>query len=85
MERSGRRPCPECVKRYHAGKQDTIHYIPQGREMCVYCEDPDFVEKVRAHKDRLNRKKNAAIHRQYDRAHPTVKRVINGKWKEVRR
>lgn len=82
-ERAGRHPCPSCVEKYHSGKQDWIHYIPQDREICAYCEDPGFVERARAGKAVRNRQRNRAGKDRYNRAHPTVKRVVNGEWVEI--
>lgn len=84
-ERGGKKPCPSCVKRYHAGEQDTIHYIPQDREICAYCADPGFVEKSRARRADRNRQRSQADKSRYARAHPMVKRVVGGKWISVPR
>ena len=84
-ERAGRRPCPSCVEKYHSGKQDRIRYIPQDQEICAYCEDPGFVERVKAGKADRNRQRNQSTKDRYAHAHPTVKRVVNGKWVEIPR
>lgn len=79
MERSNRRPCPECVQRYHAGEQETIHYITLDREICAYCEDPDFLHHVTARREQRNASKNTYQRQQYRKYHPQ-KVIRNGKW-----
>ena len=79
MERSGRKPCPVCVVKFHQGLQDKIHYITEGQEMCRYCEDPNYVEKAKARKDKLNRQRNANNRVRYRKYHPK-KEVVNGVW-----
>ena len=36
-ERKGMKPCPECVKKYHANETIEIHYIGQHSECCKWC------------------------------------------------
>lgn len=76
MERSNRRPCPECVQRYHAGEQETIHYITLDRDICPYCEDPDFLKKARERKETRNDQRNDYQKKRYRACHP--KKVIRG-------
>jgi hypothetical protein len=45
MERSNRRPCPECIKQ----KKEHIRYIGQDQEMCFYCV-PQELQEIRKKK-----------------------------------
>ncbi len=82
-ERSGRRPCPSCVEKYARDSTTRIHYIPPDQDRCRYCEDPDFIQKARARKQKRNRDKNVYTRSQYRKYHPK-KEVRDGVWVTVR-
>jgi hypothetical protein len=84
MERSNRRPCPECVKKYKENplsEGTTIHYITQDQTICKYCEDPDYKEKLDIKKEKYNRIRNAKTRSSYKKYHKS-KVIVNGKWVE---
>jgi len=85
MERSGRRPCPDCVKKYKRDPEVKIHYITHEQEICRYCE-PDYdPEKGKVSKEKATRLKKDIGRTQYNRVHPFVKVPMNGKWIKVKR
>lgn len=85
MERSGRRPCPDCVTKYAKDPMVKIHYITQDQEICRDCE-PDYdPEKVKVGWEKSSQIKKSIGRVQYNRAHPTTKVVVNGRWVKVPR
>jgi len=85
MERSGRRPCPDCVTKHKQDPEAKIHYITQAQEVCRYCE-PDYdPEKCKVSKEKSTHLKKDIGRSQYNRAHPFVKMPVNGKWVKVPR
>jgi hypothetical protein len=65
MERSGRRPCPSCVKKYARDPTVRIHYITRDQETCRYCEPGYDPEKSKFKREHWNRIRNANNHRIY--------------------
>jgi hypothetical protein len=83
MERSNRRPCPECVKRYASDPENIkIHYITTDMYQCGYCADPDHVEKLKFKKEQTNNSKNQYNRNKYKKFHKK-KAVVNGVWTYV--
>jgi hypothetical protein len=85
MERSGRQPCPSCVEKHKQDPEASIHYIRQGQDRCRYCEPGYDREAGKYRHERSNRTRNEINRNRYARAHPTVKRVVGGKWVELPR
>lgn len=85
MERSGRRPCPSCVEKYKKDPTVKIHYITQDQETCRCCEPGYDPEKSKIRKEQSARTKKDIGRNQYNRAHPTVKVPVNGKWVRIPR
>jgi hypothetical protein len=85
MERSGRWPCPDCVKKYQKDPTVKIHYITHEQERCRYCEPEYDPEAIRLRKERALRTKRKSGRDRYNKAHPTIKVPVNGTWVQVRR
>ena len=87
MERSGRIPCPSCVKRHASDPEHHIHYILPSWERCRFCDPAYNPEDVRTKKRKNIRLRKALGRKQYNRLHPTVKIVSpsTGKWISVER
>jgi hypothetical protein len=82
-ERSNRRPCPECVKKYASDPENTIiHYISQDMFICTYCENPNYIETLKRKKEQINIAKNKLTRQSY-RKYRLKKTVVNGKWTSV--
>ena len=67
--------CPKCRK-IRSTRQDGN---------CYSCLDTDTKQNIRAGKVRRNEAKNKAGKKQYAKAHPTKKVVVNGRWVDVTR
>ena len=89
--------CPQCNNAEFHGKilcprcRQQGHYISAGidgkgdGQVCWSCKPAEIREALVFGKEHRNRQRNKSAKDRYARAHPTVKRIVNGKWVKIKR